>query len=200
MAYIWRDMSRCQLPSWITPAPRNWGTTEHGKLSADNWRIICTIHMPATLIWIWRDETPRKKRLLENFMHLVTSARLANARTCTTAQIENYSIHMTKYLQGLRELFPNIPLHPNHHAALHIGDVMTRFGPTHSHGAHFFERHIGFFHRINTNRQLGQLDGSIFMASSRYSNVMSLLRDDPGVQRAAHDIINTIDSMQKRMN
>ncbi|KJA13951.1 hypothetical protein HYPSUDRAFT_150983 [Hypholoma sublateritium FD-334 SS-4] len=197
MACIWRHMAACQLPSWITPAPRNWGTSEHGKLSADNWRIICTIHMPVTLIWLWKEETSRKKSLLENFMHLVTSARLANVRTCTAAQIQDYNKHMTEYLQGLRELFPDIPLRPNHHAALHIGDIMTRFGPAHSHGAHFFERHIGFFHRINTNHMLGQLDGSIFMASSRYSNVMALLRDDPETQRAARDIIETMDSMER---
>ncbi len=197
MASIWRDMARCQLPSWISPAPRNWGTSEHGKLSADNWRVICTIHLPATLIWLWRDETARKKSFLENFMHLATSARLANVRTCTASQIQDYNAHMTEYLRGLRVLFPDILLRPNHHAALHIGDVMSRFGPTHSHGAHFFERHIGFFHRINTNHINGQLDGSIFMSSSRYSNIMALLRDDPDVQRVARDVINVIDSMEK---
>ncbi|KAJ3501861.1 hypothetical protein NLJ89_g9152 [Agrocybe chaxingu] len=40
MRLVWDDMTRTQLPTWITPAPRNWGTMQHGKLSADNWRIF----------------------------------------------------------------------------------------------------------------------------------------------------------------
>ena len=158
MDYVWRDMSRCQTPSWITPAPRNWGTAQHGKLSANNWRIICTVHLPVTLIWLWKDEPGRKKELVKNFMHLVTSARLANMRTCTATQIQEYDLNMIKYLEGLRVLFPHISLRPNHHAALHIGDMMDRFGPAHSHSAPFFERNIGFFHRIHTNNIIGMLD------------------------------------------
>jgi hypothetical protein len=75
---VWSDMKKAQLPSWISPAPHNWGTPTRGKLSADNWRVVCTIHLPITLIWLWRDETGRKRQLLENFMDLVTAVRLAS--------------------------------------------------------------------------------------------------------------------------
>lgn len=156
MARVWYDMDQSRLPSWITPAPRNWGTSEHGKLTANNWKVICTIHLPVTLIWMWKDKTGREQDLITNFMHLVTAARLANMRSCTDVQIREYNRNMEQYLEGLRELFPDIDLLPNHHAALHIGDTMGRFGPTHSHRAQFFERHIGFFHRISTNNKIGK--------------------------------------------
>jgi len=156
MAHIWSDMENCQLLSWISPAPRNWGTTQMGKLSADNWRVICTIHLPTSLIWLWRNDTGRKQALLANLMDLVTAVRLANMRICSSEVIEDYNRTMARYIQGLLDLFPHENLKPNHHAALHIGDVMERFGPGHSHGSAYYERHIALFHRINTNRQLGK--------------------------------------------
>lgn len=156
MAHIWANMENCQLPSWISPAPRNWGTTQRGKLSADNWRVICTIHLPTSLIWLWRNHTGRKQELLANLMDLVTAVRLANTRICSPAIIESYNQKMSRYLQGVLDLFPHERLKPNHHAALHIGDIMERFGPSHSHGSAYYERHIALFHRINTNRQIGK--------------------------------------------
>jgi hypothetical protein len=48
METVWNDMKKSLLPSWISPVPHNWGTKKRGKLSADNWRVICTIHLPIT--------------------------------------------------------------------------------------------------------------------------------------------------------
>lgn len=172
MAHIWSDMVNCQIPSWISPAPRNWGTTQMGKLSADNWRVICTIHLPTSLIWLWRNETGRKQELLANLMDLVTAVRLANLRICSSAVIEDYNRTMSRYLQGLLDLFPHEALKPNHHAALHIGDVMERFGPGHSHGSAYYERHIALFHRINTNRQLGNRLKSMLLSKLTYKLYM----------------------------
>lgn len=114
-----------------------------------------------------------------------------------TAQIREYDSHMTQYLEELRILFPHVTLRPNHHAAQHIGDMMERFGPTHSHQAQFFERHIGFFHRINTNSRYSTMDGSILQGSVRYSNILAILRDDDQVRHAAYDIIEAMDSVEK---
>jgi hypothetical protein len=53
MTAVWEDMARTQLPSWVTDVPHNWGTATRGKLSANNWRVICTMHLPITLIRLW---------------------------------------------------------------------------------------------------------------------------------------------------
>lgn len=50
MEAIWADMTPTELPSWVSEASYNWGTMEQGKLSTDNWRVICTVHLPITLI------------------------------------------------------------------------------------------------------------------------------------------------------
>jgi hypothetical protein len=155
MEAVWSDMRSTQLPTWITAAPYDWGTPERGKLSADQWRVICTIHLVITLIRLWGNETGRKQDLLQNFMDLVTAVRLANIRISSPDQIAEFNKHIFRYVSMLKDLFPDVPLKPNHHAALHIGDILDLFGPVHSHSAPFFERFINFLHRVNTNKKLG---------------------------------------------
>lgn len=156
MQEVWADMEHTQLPSWIGYAPRNWGTQERGKLNADHYRVICSIHLPITLIRLWEGETGRKKELLENFMHLVSAVRIANMRVSSMNQIKSYNIHIFRYVQGIKTLFPTHKLKPNAHAALHIGDIMELFGPVQSHSTPFYERYINFLHRVNTNSKMGK--------------------------------------------
>lgn len=155
MEAVWKDMESAQLPSWIGSAPARWGTTERGKLSADQWRTICTIHLPITLICLWGQENGRKQELLHNFMELVSAVRIANMRVSSKNQIDAYNAHIFRYAAGLKALFPDEKLRPSHHAALHIGDMLDLFGPVHSHSAPFFERYINFLHHVNTNQKLG---------------------------------------------
>lgn len=155
MAEVWGDMEYTQLPSWVHPAPRNWGTAEHGKLSADQWRILCTIHLPITLIRLWEDETGRKKDLLQNFMCLVTAVRIANMQVSSRNQVQAYNENIFRYVQGIKDLYPYNNLKPVVHVALHIGDILELFGPVHSHSAPFYEHYINFFHGVKTNGKIG---------------------------------------------
>lgn len=160
MEVVWEDMRRTVLPTWISPAPPNWGTSQRGKLSADNWRVICTIHLPVTLIRLWSDSSERKKLILAHFMDLVSAVQIANMRITSEHQIQSYNNYMTRYISGIKTLFPDQNLKPAHHAALHIGDMLGLFGPNHSHSGPHYERYINFFHRTNTNSQIGISDSS----------------------------------------
>ncbi|TFK59971.1 hypothetical protein BDN72DRAFT_864716 [Pluteus cervinus] len=53
MTAIWEDIKRSQTPSWIDPVPHDWNTARRGKLSANHWRVIATVHLPITLIRLW---------------------------------------------------------------------------------------------------------------------------------------------------
>ena len=163
MEEIWTDMKHTQLPTWISPAPPNWGTAKRGKLSADNWRVICTIHLPITLIRLWGFDSGQKQELLIHFMHLVTAVRIANMRVTSQNHIKAYNFHISCYVSGIKTLYPDQRILPSHHGALHIGDMLDLFGPVHSHSAPFFERYINFFHRINTNLKLGKLQAATFL-------------------------------------
>lgn len=155
MQAVWDDMKRTRFLTWIRPAPPNWGTAERGKLSADQWRVICTIHLPITLIRLWGNETGRKRELLEHFMDLVSAVRIANMRVSSQKQILAYNHYIFRYASRCAKLYPDETLKPTLHAALHLGDTLELFGPVHAISAPFYERCINFFHRMNTNQKLG---------------------------------------------
>ena len=75
---VWDDMTCTELPSWMSPAPRNWGTATRGKLTADQWKVVATVHLPLTLIRLWGTKEGRYFLLLCNFMDLSAAIQLAN--------------------------------------------------------------------------------------------------------------------------
>ena len=159
MTAVWEDMAHTELPSWVTDVPRNWGTAARGKLSANNWRVICTVHLPITLIRLWgSDDAPNpehRKDKLENFMDLVRAVQIANLRSISKEDIKLYKKYIRRYLTGFKTLYKCAKVKPIHHAALHYGDTLRGFGPTHTHGASFYERYIHSMQSENHNMKLG---------------------------------------------
>ena len=157
MTAVWKDMARTQLPSWVTDVPHNRGTAARGKLSANNWRVICTVHLPITLIRLWgNDDAPEdRKDKLENFMDLVRAVQIANLRSISKEDIKLYESYIHRYLTGFKTLYKRAKVKPIHHAALHYGDILQGFGPAHTHGAAFYERHIHSMQSENHNMKLG---------------------------------------------
>ncbi|KAG6914808.1 hypothetical protein DXG01_015220 [Tephrocybe rancida] len=129
MEAIWADMRRTQLPTWIRPAPPNWGTAQRGKLSADQYHVICMIHVVVTLVRLWANETSHKKEMLKHFMDLVSTVHLANLCVISQDKIDTYNEYIFRYAAKWTELLPNKSLKLILHAALHIGNVMELFGP-----------------------------------------------------------------------
>lgn len=157
MHAIWADMRKTILPSWVGAAPKNWGTKKRGKLSADHWRTIFTIHLPITLIWLWRDETGRKKELLFNMIDLVMAIQSANYKNTNVNISEVYDECIDRYMAGVAELFKEDNVTPSQHSAFHIGENLRDFGPQHPRSAQFYERYIHLLQRQNTNMKFGEL-------------------------------------------
>jgi hypothetical protein len=155
MDQIWADMRKTILPSWVSAAPKNWGTAKRGKLSADHWRTIFTIHLPITLIWLWRDEVGRKRDLLFNMANLVMAILVVNFKETHVDIAELYDSFITNYMVGIAKLFKEDNITPSQHSALHIGENLRDFGPQHSRGAQFYERYIHLLQRQNTNLKFG---------------------------------------------
>ncbi|KZS86394.1 hypothetical protein SISNIDRAFT_476477 [Sistotremastrum niveocremeum HHB9708] len=146
-------MRKTSLPTWITRAPKNVGSSKVGKLSADQWRVTCTIHLPVTLIRLWAKKRPdtREYKLLLNFLELVQAAHLSHSRIMTSDIADQFQTHLHRYLTGLQQLFPNITLTPYQHLCLHLPFFFKYFGPTHSWRCFAFERCNYVLQRINTN-------------------------------------------------
>ena len=153
---VWDDMARTELPSWMSPAPRNWGTATRGKLTADQWKVVATVHLPITLIRLWGTDQDRRFLMLCNFMDLSAAIQLANQRIITEKHIIDYERLILRYLQGMKILFKDTPLQPIHHVSMHAGEFLRLFGPTHSVRTPGFERFNERLGLQNTNMKSGE--------------------------------------------
>ena len=155
MDHVWNDMRLTELPSWMSPAPSNWGTTMRGKLTADQWMVICTVHLPVTLIRLWGNLTDRRFELLCNFMDLTSAVQLATQRSIMAEMIDDHELLIARYLNGMKRLFKGNKVQPIHHAALHASDFLHLFGPTHAVQAFGGERLLGELSLQNVNNKSG---------------------------------------------
>ncbi|OJT10865.1 hypothetical protein TRAPUB_12619 [Trametes pubescens] len=215
-AYM-EDRSRMILPSWMNAPPLAFGTKQHGKLSADQWRTLCTVNLPVTLIRTWSFQEERRVKMLENFLHIVEAVETFGLLEIDERQIEAAEHLMQKYLDGLKELYKGAKIQPNHHLALHIGVFLRLFGPVHSWRSFVFERFNYFLQSINTNMafgmsspaysvfsivrattkiRIGELEMTFMMHSCRAANFRPLLRSPP-VQRYMQDFANSLRAADK---
>lgn len=151
-------MERTILPSNVTPVPKTIGSTRHGKLSADQWRTTCTIHLVYTLNRLWGNEPAEDSRhqaMLANFMDLVTATKLASMRTMSEERASLFRSHMIRYLRSLLDLYPGTTLSPNQHLSVHLYELFLHWGPTHAWRCFAFERCNFRLQRIPTNMRLG---------------------------------------------
>lgn len=148
-------MALTQLPSWMSPAPRNWGTAARGKLKADQWKVIATVHLPITLMRMWGRDSGRRFLLLCNFMDLNAAIQLANQRVIAENHAKDYEFLLLRYLHGMMKLFKNTSLQPVHHVSLHTSDFLRLFGPAHSVRTPGFERFNEMLGSQNINMKSG---------------------------------------------
>jgi hypothetical protein len=150
-------MEKTTLPSWCNPAPPRIGDKGQGKISADGWRVFCSVHLIVTLGRLWGPQPAdsREKRLFINFCDLIAAIKVAAGRSVTTACAEEFRVLMLKYLRGLVELFPTIRIVPYHHLSIHMTELLSHFGPTTAWRCWVFERYNHMFQNIETNGRFG---------------------------------------------
>ncbi|KAF9647790.1 hypothetical protein BDM02DRAFT_3187692 [Thelephora ganbajun] len=175
---VWDDMTRTELPSWMSPAPRNWGTAARGKLTADQWKVIATVHLPITLIRLWGTKEGRHLLLLCNFMDLSAAVQLASQRIITQKHIDDYERLILRYLQGMKVMFKDTPLQPIHHVSLHAGEFLKLFGPTHPVRTPGFERFNERLGSQNTNMKSGDLEATFTMTACRAANLEWMMHSE----------------------
>ncbi|KZS89416.1 hypothetical protein SISNIDRAFT_417016 [Sistotremastrum niveocremeum HHB9708] len=152
---IWSDQKTITTPSWLGRAPKFAGSTSHGKLKADEWRNLCSISLVYSLTKLWSNSEERYQQMLENFMHLITMINMSHLRIIDHETIELYRSSTLAYLAGVKTLFREQTLVPNHHAALHLPDLLKRFGPVHAWRTFAFERYNGIMQSLNHNSRIG---------------------------------------------
>lgn len=150
-------MKMVQLPSWLQPAPSTFGITAGGKLSADEWRVVSTVHLTFTLIKLWGglNDSERRKKMLDNYMDLIRAVNIAGSLRISEPDIKAYDDALLRYLNGMKDLYKHATVKPNHHIAIHLSEFLREFGPVHSWRAYAFERFNYLLQSLNTNKQSG---------------------------------------------
>ncbi len=87
-------------------------------------------------------------------MDLVWAIQIANLRSVSKQDIEQYEHYIQCYLVGLKSLYKLAKVKPIHHVALHYGKTLRSFMPVHTHGAASYERYIHSMQTQNHNMKL----------------------------------------------
>lgn len=158
LSAIHNDIQQTVTPSWVSPAPKNLGLASRGKLSADEYFTACTIHIPITLIRLWGNHPDERKRdMLSNFLDLVNVVQIGAALEMTDDLIKEYQELIVKYLDGMKKLYKESTVKPNHHLAVHLGlDVLPNFGPLHPIRSFNTERNNYMLQKKKTNLKFGE--------------------------------------------
>ncbi|PCH34433.1 hypothetical protein WOLCODRAFT_148486 [Wolfiporia cocos MD-104 SS10] len=96
------DLARTKLPSWINPAPANLGTSEQGKLHADQWLTACMINFPITLIRLWGVESAmsRKRDAAKATLEYITSHLHVHQKSMKVQTLKgNYLTNLTVHTE-----------------------------------------------------------------------------------------------------
>ncbi|KAF9442396.1 hypothetical protein P691DRAFT_765263 [Macrolepiota fuliginosa MF-IS2] len=174
-----KDMVNLSLPSWVSKGPAYPGQEKGGKLHADQWWSFFTINLPITLTRLWGAEPQdsHKAKMLENFLYLVSVVKVVSKRTIVEEDILLYEDHMQKYLKTLWDLYPGIELTPYQHIALHFGDYLRRFSPTHGWRCFAFERYNYVLQQVSTNQLFGQMEKTMFGKFCMLQNLCILFNE-----------------------
>jgi len=98
-----------------------------------------------TLIRLWGQSGASQchKKLLENFMALVSVFRWAPTRSTSEHQIQVVEHQLQKYYKSLMALSGKEYMTPSHHMSLHLPECLREFGPIHGWWGFAFERYNG---------------------------------------------------------
>ncbi|KAH9936457.1 uncharacterized protein B0H18DRAFT_818538, partial [Fomitopsis serialis] len=194
LAEIHADMLRTEVPSWVDPAPKNLGTKERGKLSADQWFSACTINFPFTLIRLWADSSSRKQQMLMNYMDLVTAVVVSSMLEISEDHIRLYEASINRYLSSLQTLYPEADLRPNHHLALHVPYFLRSGGPVHAQRTNFSERTNYLLQSENTSAKFGEIELTYMKTTCRASNLRALLQE-PEIRGTVEEFVDAYDGL-----
>ena len=150
----------------MQPAPKDIGNISHGKLSADEWRMTATVHLVITLIRLWghHDVGVRKRQMLDNYMQLVQAVNIAGSLRISEEDIKEYESSLLSYLRGLKDMYKEATIKPNHHIAYHLSEFLRRFGPVHAWRSFAFERFNYLLQNTSTNKKTGKFCDFSFIA------------------------------------
>ena len=167
IAYIQKVIRNTVTPSWIDSVPHNYGEASAGSIKAAEWHILATVYLPIALVTLWGDsnangslpvKTDYHFRALNHTMALFQAVNLVCRSAMNKERSSKYLAFMKIWICGLRKIYPHTQTHkprPNVHAALHVSDFLSLYGPVMSWWCFPFERLIGILQKVKSNDLVG---------------------------------------------
>ncbi|KAF9004092.1 hypothetical protein BDZ89DRAFT_888124, partial [Hymenopellis radicata] len=162
LAEVRNDIKRRVLPPYMGRTTQHPGETRWGKLTADEWKNLCIVHLPFTLVRLWggyNNSSSGAERhrfeMLQNYLCLIDAILLGTSDAITAEVVEEYEARFREYLSGLLAMYPDTQITPYQHLMLHFGDQLRRWGPSRHWRCFAFERYNGLLQRLNTNKKFG---------------------------------------------
>jgi hypothetical protein len=153
------DIPETIRASYATIPPPDLGQPGTGKLKAGEWMALIEFDLPVTLVKILHSNPGLESTtvdLIRATLLLAIAIRYGFSTVTSPTHQEKYLEYMQQYLRILRRLYPQQHLRPNHHAALHLGDFLKRFGPARNFWMLPFERIIGKLQHSPSNYKNGE--------------------------------------------
>ena len=143
------------LPTYVHRPPGNLGNASHGKLKASDYHTLFTVIFPIILPELWYPtERQEEKLLLENLYSLVASTNIVSSFSVSPRDADDYMRNYIQYRRSAEQLFENFSSRPNHHFAMHNGELLKYWGPLAMLSEFPGERMNGVMQNINTNRHI----------------------------------------------
>jgi hypothetical protein len=154
------------LPTWVQRPPTNLGEAKHGKLKAHELLVLFSVIFPLIIPKLWWGGNEQQERLFQSFCDLVCSTNIIAAYSVTNAEADVYTEHYIKYRASIQQLY-GFGSKPNHHYAMHNGDLLKFWGPLSLLSEFPGERMNGDMGKIKTNRRFCRFPLA-------YSNILDL--------------------------
>ncbi|TRM55614.1 hypothetical protein BD626DRAFT_372622, partial [Schizophyllum amplum] len=146
-----------QKPSWLPKPTSKPGDPSEGSLKSSSLRRLAEIWLPVSLIREWGPypKGSRERRMLQNYMHLISASVLLHKRRTRQSIIRRYHHEAHRYLETRAELFPTFSVTPYEHIMLHFSWFLERYGPMQSWQQLLMEQRNGDLQKIPTNFKFG---------------------------------------------
>ncbi len=155
-----KSLQRCirdvTLPTWVGRPPANLGEASHGKLRAYDYLVLFSFIFPLVVPEFWwaPDASDADRARLPNFHQLVVTTNIVCSFKTSNQDADEYTDLYIQYRREIRILYEYWNSKPNHHYAMHNGDILKYWGPIPPLSEFPGERLIGLLQNINTNKKL----------------------------------------------
>ncbi|KAJ7123995.1 hypothetical protein C8R43DRAFT_899328 [Mycena crocata] len=174
------------LPTWVARPPKNLGEAKHGKLKAQEYLTLFTVILPLVIPELWWKGDEKERKLLENFYHLIACTNIISSFSTSNAEADEYTAHYVAYRSDLPELFPGFRSMPNHHFAMHNGQLLKFWGPLAGVSEFPGERMNGLLGKVKHNRRVYDMPSTMIRQVSRRGRLEAYMNEKQFTDSEGH--------------